>query len=109
MIPFLFLALFAYACGGGGSGTEENADEVRYSECLEKMEATHGDGYSVAAREEYCKCAVATFNETFSANDRALMSYGMSNEQAVQYEEALAPCREQLEGTATSEEDTAGE
>lgn len=100
--PFTFVALLAYACGGGTStSTQADAEEQFYKKCLDNMEATHSDTYALEVREEYCRCAVATYMETFTANDRALMTYGMSEEQTIQYEEALAPCREQLEGQET--------
>lgn len=96
VVPFVFVALLAYACGGG---TENQTDpqEAFYKECLDNMEATHSDTYAGEVRDEYCKCAAATYMETFSANDRALMGYGMSPEQTAKYEAALVPCREKLE------------
>ncbi len=106
VVPFMFVALFAYACGGG---TENQTDpqEAFYKECLDNMEATHSDTYTGEVRDEYCKCAAATYMETFSANDRSLMGYGMSTEQTAKYEAALVPCREKLESQRSVEPEEA--
>lgn len=104
LVPFVFVGLLAHACGGG---TENQTDpqEAFYKECLKNMEATHSDTYVAEVRDEYCQCAATTYMETFSANDRSLMGYGMSPEQTAKYEAALAPCREKLESQVADEPD----
>ncbi len=102
VVPFMFAAILVYACGGS-TESQVDPEETFYQECLDNMETTHSDTYTAEARDEYCQCATATYMSTFSANDRSLMVYGMSQEQTQQYEAALAPCREQLEGTAISD------
>lgn len=108
LFPFVFVGLLAYACGGG---TENQTDpqEAFYKECLKNMEATHSDTYTPEVRDEYCQCAAATYMETFSDNDRALMGYGMSPEQTAKYEAALAPCRDNLEGEVATDPDDVAE
>lgn len=101
----MFVALLTYACGGVGTEDQSDPQEAFYQECLDTMETTHSDTYTAAARDEYCQCAAATYMATFSANDRALMIYGMSAEQTAEYEAALVPCREELEGAETVEEE----
>lgn len=100
--PLMLVAALAYACGGETTN-QVDPEEAFYKECLENMEATHDDTYTAEVRDEYCKCAASTYMATFSANDRSLMGYGMSNEQTAEYEAALTPCREQLENSVIVE------
>lgn len=100
--PLTFISIIVFsACGGGnGETTKSDPSEDFYNNCLSKFKEVHAEAYAQETTETYCHCVTDKYMETFTANERSLMMYGMNTEQTVKYEETIGPCLELLqEGT----------